>query len=75
MFLSLKISEKRQEYLELLDHVLEYCYKKFRAKYTKASVRLSYGRLIVQALSTGGSLLKDEILDDLERRVCELEKK
>lgn len=71
----LKLPLKRQEYMDLLDRIIEIAYVKYRGKYTKNNERLSWGRLIVQAVSSGGSILKDLYLEDLERRIEKLENK
>ena len=73
--LELKSCESSREvYLHHIMKVLEKSLYKFEHKQTKNSVRLAWGRLIVQAVSTGNRILADQELDNLTKRVEKLER-
>jgi hypothetical protein len=70
--LNLNVSSKRQEYLDLIDHLLETCHSKAQSKYCKNSERIAWIRAATGLIGAGVAVLKDE---EIELRVLELEKK
>ena len=66
------LEERRKPLFKYLRGVLKVADKKFQTDNRDNGERLKWGRLIIQAVSACGVLLKDE---DLELRVRELEEK
>jgi hypothetical protein len=71
--LSLENPSKRQEYLDLIDRLLETSFAKAQSKYCKNSERISWIRAITGLLMAGSAVLKDEDLDSIEKRLEALE--
>jgi hypothetical protein len=71
--LCLENPSKRQEYLDLIDRLLETAYSKAQSKYCKNSERISWIRAITGLVMAGAAVLKDEDLDSIEKRLEALE--
>ena len=71
--LDLKNPSKRQEYLTLIDRLLETAFEKASNKYTKNSERVSWIRAITGLIVAGSAVLKDSDLDELQLRLDRLE--
>jgi hypothetical protein len=71
--LVLKDPSKRQEYLDLLDRLIETAFTKAQSKYCKNSERISWIRAIANLVSVAADVLKDSDLDDIEKRLSLLE--
>jgi hypothetical protein len=65
----------RQEYLDYVQRVLAMAIYKYEHKQTKNSERIAWGRLVINAIAAGNSVLKDQDLDDLQERIQQLELK
>jgi hypothetical protein len=72
--LDLKEASKRQEYLSVLDRVVESAYTKYRNKYTQNSERIMWGRLISDCCKTAAKILNDVDLEEIKLRIEKLEK-
>jgi len=64
---------KRQEYLDLIDRLLETSFTKAQGHYCKNSERIAWVRAISGLIVAGSSVLKDEDLDDIEKRLEKIE--
>lgn len=62
----------REDLLRAIQRVLDVAFPKFEGRNTKNSEKLSWGRLIVQAVSAGASVLKDAELDQLAQKIEDL---
>jgi hypothetical protein len=71
--LNLKSPTKRQEYLDLIDRLLETSFTKAQGHYCKNSERIAWVRAISGLIVAGSAVLKDEDLDDLEKRLEKIE--
>jgi hypothetical protein len=65
---------KRQEYLDLIDQLLETAYTKAQGKYCKNSERISWIRAITGLINVGATVLSDQDIDQLIQRIEALEK-
>ena len=72
-----KVSEKaldgskREEYLALIDELLELGYNKVANKYTKNRERVAWIRAITGLVNAGSQVLKDQDFDELTKRLGE----
>jgi hypothetical protein len=72
--LSVKSLESRREvYLHKLDQVAELSLSKYLHKQTKNTERIRWGRLMVQAVQAGASIVKDIDLDAINERLLKIE--
>lgn len=71
--LVLKEASKRQEFLSVLDRVIEHAYGKFTNKYTKNPERIAWGRLISDCCKAGGKILNDAEIEEVKERLEVLE--
>lgn len=71
--LNLKSPSKRQEYLDLVDRLIETAYTKAQGKYTKNAERIAWIRAITGLVKAGAEVLNSQDIDDLARRVESLE--
>lgn len=69
----LKEASKRQEFLSVLDRVIEHAYGKFTNKYTKNPERIAWGRLISDCCKAGGKILNDAEIEEVKQRLEVLE--
>jgi hypothetical protein len=65
----------RDIYLQYVNRVLEKALYKYEHRQTKNRERIAWGRLIVQAVSTGNAVLKDQELETLAERLTAVESK
>jgi hypothetical protein len=65
---------KRQEYVDLIDRLVETAYTKAQGKYCKNSERISWIRAITGLVNAGNQVLKDQDLEELSQRLERLEK-
>ncbi len=72
--LNLKSPSKREEYLTLLDRLIESAFTKTQNKYCKNNERIQWTRVIALLVKAGSSILKDQDLDELTERVNRLER-
>jgi hypothetical protein len=72
--LDLKNPSKRQEYLDLIDRLLEVSFEKAQGHYTKNAERIGWIRAITGLVKAGAEVLKDVDLEELSKRLDELEK-
>lgn len=72
--LNLESPSKRQEYLDLIDRLIEVAYTKAQGKYTKNHERIAWIRAITGLVKAGAEVLNSQDLDDLARRIEVLEK-
>jgi hypothetical protein len=74
--LDVKLAESRRiVYLTQLDQVIELALSKYSLKQTKNSERIRWGRLVVQAIHAGASIVKDHDLEDILQRIQHIEEK
>jgi ketopantoate reductase len=74
--LDVKLVESRREvYLKQLDQVIELSLYKYTHKQTKNIERIRWGRLVVQAVQAGASIVKDVDLDEIVKRMTLIEAK
>jgi hypothetical protein len=71
--INLENPSKRQEYLTLIDRLLESSFTKAVNHYTKNSERISWVNAISRLIVAGSAVLKDEDLDDIEKRLEKIE--
>jgi hypothetical protein len=71
--LNLKAPSRRGEYLTLIDRLLETSFTKAQSKYCQNSERIGWIRAITGLVTAGAAVLKDEDLDDIERRLQKIE--
>jgi len=71
--LNLESPSKREEYLTLIDRLLETSFKKAQSKYCKNTERVSWIRAITGLIVAGSAVLKDQDIDDIEKRLSLLE--
>ena len=71
--LVLKEASKRQEFLSVLDRVIENAYGKFTNKYTKNPERIAWGRLISDCCKAAGKILNDAEIEEVKQRLEVLE--
>lgn len=71
--LDLKDPSKRQEYLDLIDRLIETSYTKAQGKYTKNAERIAWIRAITGLVKAGADVLKDVDIDELSKRLAKLE--
>lgn len=64
----------RTRYLQYIQRVVELALYKFEHKQTKNSERIAWGRLVVQAITAGNAMLKDQDLQAITVKLAELEK-
>jgi len=67
--LNLKSPSKRQEYLDLVDRLIETAYTKAQGKYTKNAERIAWIRAITGLVKAGAEVLNSQDIDDLAGRV------
>jgi len=72
--LDLKNPSKRQEYLDLIDRLLETAFTKAQSKYCKNSERVAWIRAITGLIKAGADVLRDSDLEDILKRLEILEK-
>lgn len=72
--LKLENPSKRQEYLDLVDRLIETAYTKAQGKYTKNAERIAWIRAITGLVKAGAEVLNSQDIDDLARRIETLEK-
>ena len=73
--INLENPTKRQEYLDLIDRLLETSFTKAQGHYCKNSERIARVRAISGLIVAGSSVLKDEDLGSIEKRLEALESK
>jgi hypothetical protein len=73
--LKLENPSKRQEYLDLVDRLIETAYTKAQGKYTKNHERIAWIRAITGLVKAGAEVLNSQDIDDLARRIETLEKR
>ena len=71
--LDLKEPSKRQEYLGLIDRLIEVAYTKAQGKYTKNAERIAWIRAITGLVKAGAEVLNSQDIEELARRVESLE--
>ena len=64
---------KRNQYLEAVDRILDYAFNRLFNRYTKNSEKLKWARIITSAVSAGNQVLRDQDLDSLNKRLKALE--
>lgn len=64
---------KRVELLTAIQRVLDLALEKIDNRYTKNKERIKWSRIIVQAVSSGNRVLRDQDLEELANRVKILE--
>jgi hypothetical protein len=72
--LGVKSLSKREEYLDLIDRLLEECYSKALSKYCKNSEKTAWVRAATGLVEAGTTLMRDADLDELVERLDALEK-
>jgi hypothetical protein len=74
--LDVKLAESRRVlYLTQLDQVIELALYKYMHKQTKNTERIRWGRLTVQAIQAGASIIKDVDLDSIQEQIRQIEAK
>jgi hypothetical protein len=74
--LDLKWADSRRKvYLKQLDQVIELSLYKYTHKQTKNTERIRWGRLTVQAIQASARIIKDADLEEIQKRMDEIEKK
>lgn len=68
-----KTADKRLEYSNGVDAVLELARGKLENRWTKNADKLSWCRVVIQAASSGNDILRDSELEILSERVYQLE--
>jgi len=71
--LDLKCPSKREEYLTLIDRLLEVAFAKAMSFYTKNSERIAWMRAMTGLVKAGSIVLSDTDLEDIEVRLRALE--
>jgi len=76
--LDLKMPKKsfelsREELVSVLARILELAHGKLQNKYTRASERLAWSRVIIATSEAVNTILKDSIQEELEERVLKIE--
>jgi hypothetical protein len=64
---------KRRQLLGHLDRVLDVAFSKYDNPRTANPQRQGWARVIVNCVAVGDSLLKNQEMEDLERRLVEVE--
>ena len=72
--LNLKSPSKRQEYLDLVDRLIETAYTKAQGKYTKNVERIAWIRAITGLVKAGAEVLNSQDIEQLAKRIEVLEK-
>jgi hypothetical protein len=72
--LKLENPTKRQEYLDLIDRLLETAFKKAQSKYCKNTERVAWIRAITGLINAGADVLRDSDLESILKRLEVLEK-
>lgn len=70
---NLCLAERRNSLFAYLGHCIRLSHEKLSSKGNSDSAKLSWGRLMVSAISVYGSLIKDAELEDIEARLVLLE--
>src|SRR5665647_1797679 len=68
-----KPSERRNSLFAYLGHAIRLSNEKMSSKGNSDSAKQSWGRLMVSAIGTYGSLIKDAELEDIEERLTLIE--
>jgi hypothetical protein len=71
--LALKSPSTRQDYLDLIDRLLEVCFTKAMGKYCRNTERIAWIRAITGLVKAGSEVLSDSDIEDLLLRVLKLE--
>jgi hypothetical protein len=66
-------AERRNSLFAYLGHAIRLSYEKMSSKGNSDSAKQAWGRLMVSAIATYGSIIKDTELDDVEERLTLLE--
>ena len=62
-------AERKNSLFAYLGHVIRLSHEKMSSKRNSDSAKQSWGRLMVSAIGTYGSLIKDDELEDIEERL------
>jgi hypothetical protein len=65
--------DQRSELLEMLDRVIEECYKKFKGRYCRNTEKLSWARVLALLAKVSNELLRDVEIEGLAERVEKIE--
>ena len=66
-------AERRNSLFAYLGHCIRLSHEKMSSRGNSDSAKQAWGRLMVSAIGTYGSLVKDAELEDIERRLLVLE--
>ena len=66
-------AERRNSLFAYLGHVIRLSHEKMSSKGNSDSAKQGWGRLMVAAIGTYGSLIKDAELEDIEERLSKIE--
>ena len=66
-------AERRNSLFAYLGHAIRLSHEKMSSKGNSDSAKQGWGRLMVAAIGTYGSLIKDAELEDIEERLSKIE--
>ena len=66
-------AERRNSLFAYLGHAIRLSHEKMGSKGNSDSAKQAWGRLMVAAIGTYGSLIKDAELEDIEERLLKIE--
>jgi len=69
----LKSPDQRSDLLEMLDRIIEDCYKKFKGRYCRNTEKLAWARVLAVLAKVSNELLQAGELEDLEIRIEKIE--